>query len=93
MGAGAGGGVVTFRARGRGDAVARTMASIRWPTPTTSAASCPVPLLIGGALTSAAISIAGAAAYVAWRWARPGRGASPMVRAARAVRTRRSAAR
>ena len=46
----------------------------------------PVPLLIGGALTSAAISIAGAAAYVAWRWARPGRGGSPMVRAARAVR-------
>src|SRR6476661_6792856 len=29
---------------------------------------------------------AAAAAYVAWRWARPGRGASPMVRAARAVR-------
>ena len=50
----------------------------------------PVPLLIGGALTSAAISIAGAAAYVAWRWARPGRGASPMVRAARAVREARA---
>ena len=50
----------------------------------------PVPLLIGGALTSAAISIAGAAAYVAWRWARPGRGASPMVRAARAVRESRA---
>ena len=29
------------------------------------------PLLIGGALTSAALSIAGAAAYVAWRRARP----------------------
>jgi len=43
------------------------------------------PLLIGGALTSAAISIAGAA-FVAWRWARPARSASPMVRAARAVR-------
>lgn len=45
----------------------------------------PVPLLIGG-LTSAAISLAGAAAYVAWRWTRPSRGGSPMVRAARAVR-------
>jgi hypothetical protein len=48
----------------------------------------PVPLLIGG-LTSAAISLAGAAAYVAWRWARPGRAGSPMVRAARAVRAGR----
>ena len=46
----------------------------------------PVPLIVGGALTSAAISLAGAAAYVAWRWARPSRSASPMVRAARAVR-------
>jgi hypothetical protein len=40
------------------------------------------PLLIGGALTSAAISIAGAA-YVAWRLNRPP--ASAMARAARAV--------
>ena len=40
------------------------------------------PLLIGGALTSAALSLAGAA-YVAWRLNRPP--ASPMVRAARAV--------
>ena len=39
------------------------------------------PLLIGGALTSAAISIAGAAAYVAWRRARP----TPMARAVRTV--------
>jgi hypothetical protein len=53
----------------------------------------PRPLLIGGALTSAAISIAGAAAYVAWRWTRPGRAGSPMVRAARAVREARMAAR
>ena len=45
----------------------------------------PRPLLIGGALTSAAISIAGAA-WVAWRLGRPSRGDSPMVRAARAVR-------
>lgn len=44
------------------------------------------PLLIGGAITSAAISLAGAA-YVAWRIRHPQ--ASPMVRAARAVaRTR-----
>lgn len=42
------------------------------------------PLLIGGALTSAALSIAGAA-YVAWRRGRPGRSAVPMVRAARAA--------
>lgn len=40
------------------------------------------PLIIGGALTSAALSIAGAA-YVAWRLNRPA--TSPMVRAARAV--------
>jgi hypothetical protein len=46
------------------------------------------PLLIGGALTSAALSLAGAA-LVAWRRARPG---SPMVRAARAVRDAHDAA-
>jgi hypothetical protein len=46
------------------------------------------PLLIGGALTSAAISLAGAA-FVAWRRGRPGRSASPMARAARAVRAAR----
>jgi hypothetical protein len=40
------------------------------------------PLLIGGALTSAALSLAGAA-YVAWRLNRPTD--SPMARAARAV--------
>ncbi|HEV8402674.1 MAG TPA: hypothetical protein VGQ31_06535 [Candidatus Limnocylindrales bacterium] len=40
------------------------------------------PLLIGGALTSAALSVAGAV-YVAWRLNRPAAG--PMVRAARAV--------
>jgi hypothetical protein len=49
------------------------------------------PLLIGGALTSAAISLAGAA-WVAWRRTRPLRGLSPMVRAARAVREARLAA-
>jgi len=42
------------------------------------------PLLIGGALTSAAISLAGAA-LVAWRLSRP---AHPMVRAIRAARGR-----
>ncbi|MEO8571642.1 MAG: hypothetical protein ABI553_08050 [Chloroflexota bacterium] len=43
------------------------------------------PIIIGGALTSAALSIAGAA-YIAWRRRPP---SSPMVRAARAVaRTR-----
>ena len=42
----------------------------------------PRPLIIGGALTSAALSIAGAA-FVAWR--RSHRGISPMARAVRAV--------
>ena len=46
------------------------------------------PLLIGGALTSAALSIAGAA-FVAWRFGRPGRASNPMARAARAVRDAR----
>lgn len=45
------------------------------------------PLLIGGALTSAALSIAGAA-LVAWRL---GRASTPMARAARAVRDGRLA--
>ncbi len=45
--------------------------------------SIPVrPLLVGGALTSAALSIAGAA-YVAWRLSHPT--AAPMARAVRAV--------
>ncbi len=47
----------------------------------------PRPLLIGGALTSAALSIAGAA-WVAWRLGRP-RSDSAMARAARAVREAR----
>ena len=49
------------------------------------------PLLIGGAITSAAISLAGAA-WVAWRRSRPTRGGGAMVRAARAVREARLAA-
>lgn len=44
------------------------------------------PLLIGGALTSAALSLAGAA-FVAWRRARPAR--SPMARAVRAAHAER----
>jgi hypothetical protein len=51
----------------------------------------PRPLLIGGALTSAAISLAGAA-FVAWRLAHPGRASSPMARAARAARAACAAA-
>jgi hypothetical protein len=82
-GTGAGGGVVTFRG---GASVANDGFDPLADDPDDERRELPVPLLIGGALTSAAISIAGAAAYVAWRWARPGRGASPMVRAARAVR-------
>ena len=46
------------------------------------------PLLIGGALTSAALSLA-CAAFVAWRLGRPGRAGTPMARAARAVRDAR----
>jgi hypothetical protein len=43
------------------------------------------PLLIGGALTSAALSIAGAA-FVAWRRTRPSAGTTPMARAVRKAR-------
>jgi hypothetical protein len=51
------------------------------------------PLLIGGALTSAALSLAGAA-FVAWRRGRPGLGQTPMSRAVRQARrtSRRTAA-
>jgi hypothetical protein len=56
--------------------------------PTDERREMPRPLLIGGALTSAAISLAGAA-IVAWRLAHPGRAASPMVRAARAAHAAR----
>ncbi len=48
------------------------------------------PLLIGGALTSAALSIAGAA-LVAGRRGGPSRSGGPMVRAARAARSARIA--
>jgi hypothetical protein len=59
--------------------------------PTDERRDLPRPLLIGGALTSAAISIAGAA-FVAWRRTHSGRSASPMVRAARAARLARAKA-
>ena len=52
------------------------------PDPATDAPSAVRPLLVGGALTSAALSIAGAA-YVAWRLSHPN--AAPMARAVRAV--------
>ncbi len=51
------------------------------------------PLLVGGALTSAAISLVGVA-YVAWRASRPasgGRSNRAMARAARVARARRAA--
>ena len=50
----------------------------------------PRPVLIGGAVASAAISLAGAA-FVAWRLGRPG--ADPMARAARAAHQLREATR
>ena len=50
------------------------------------------PLIVGGAITSAAISLVGVA-YVAWRASRPtvGRSNRAMARAARAARARRAA--
>jgi hypothetical protein len=58
--------------------------------PTDERREVPRPLLIGGALTSAAISLAGAA-FVAWRLAHPGRAANPWARAVRAAHARPSA--
>ena len=69
------------RVGGRGDADLRAAVGARRPR-----VAYGRPLLIGGALTSAALSLAGAA-YVAWRLNRPAVG--PMARAVRAVaRTR-----
>lgn len=53
-------------------------------------AGVPRPLIVGGAITSAAISLVGVA-WVAWRASRPGSrpAISPMARAARAARARR----
>jgi hypothetical protein len=52
--------------------------------------SLPRPLIIGGALTSAVISLAGAA-LVAWRFARPPLGRPPLGPMARAVRAAQQA--
>ena len=87
--AGAGGEIVTFRGGAAVDDDG--FDPLADPDDDEDRRELPVPLLIGG-LTSAAISLAGAAAYVAWRWTRPSRGGSPMVRAARAVREARLAA-
>ena len=66
--------------------LAALAALVGGPDPDHDAAVTVRPLLVGGALTSAALSLAGAA-YVAWRLSRPS--VAPMARAARAVgRTR-----
>jgi hypothetical protein len=72
--------------RGRGvsmdpDAIALA-ALVDDPDPEADIPNAVRPLLVGGALTSAALSIAGAA-YVAWRLSHPN--AAPMARAVRAV--------
>lgn len=68
------------RAEAGGDVVAFTVVGGR---STVDPRATPVrPVLIGGVLTSAAISLAGAA-YVAWRRGRPA--ADPMSRAVRAI--------
>ncbi len=84
--AGGGGHVVALAGRVGGDG----FDPLAMDDPADDHRDVPRPLIIGGAITSAAISIAGAA-YVAWRRTRPGRGGSPMVRAARAVREARLA--
>jgi hypothetical protein len=86
---GAEGRVVPFRGPGFGPTGPRTGPADRDPDVSSDGRhELARPLLIGGALTSAALSLAGAA-LVAWRRSRPG---SPMVRAARAVRDAREAA-
>ena len=66
--------------------LAALAALVGGPNPEHDAMITVRPLLVGGALTSAALSLAGAA-YVAWRLSRPS--AAPMARAVRAVvRTR-----
>lgn len=62
-------------------------AIIDFPAPIDPRSGQVRPVVIGGVLTSAAISLAGAAAWVAWRRGRPT--PDPMTRAVRAVaRTR-----
>jgi hypothetical protein len=76
---------ITAAARSRPTTVAPADALSRPPRP-----AGPGPLLVGGALTSAALSLAGAA-FVAWRLTR-GAPADPMARAVRAARAARDAA-
>ena len=78
---GAEGGVIPFVAP---SAPAGAFDPLNFDDPSDDRRELPRPLLIGGALTSAAISLAGAA-FVAWRLAHPGRAASPMARAVRAA--------
>lgn len=84
---GGGRGVTTLRLRGDA-AAAGAAARVNPPfDPLADAADEGIrPFIIGGALTSAALSIAGAA-YVAWRRTRPGSAveSSPMRRAVRAA--------
>jgi hypothetical protein len=87
--AGAEGRIVPFR--GPVDPVAVGDALAVSPDADSAARDLTRPILIGGAVTSAALSLAGAA-IVAWRRGRPGRSAVPMVRAARAARSARDAA-
>jgi hypothetical protein len=66
------------------DGVAATVgAIIDLPAPLDPRSAQVRPVVIGGVLTSAAISLAGAAAWVAWRRGRPA--TDPMSRAVRAV--------
>lgn len=58
-------------------------AIIDFPAPLDPRSAQVRPVVIGGVLTSAAISLAGAAAWVAWRRGRPA--TDPMSRAVRAV--------
>ncbi len=70
-----------------------TPVPLRAPSPAVAASLDPLdahsvrPLLVGGALTSAALSLAGAA-WMAWRRSRPAP-RSPMARAVRAAREAR----
>lgn len=95
---GAEGRLVSFRAGPTTDLAAELLTGVRVASDPFSLIAEPDaarrvparPILIGGALTSAALSIAGAA-FVAWRLGRPGRRSTPMARAARAVRGARLA--
>ena len=84
--AGAEGTVIRLPGSGTGETIDPALAAYLQGASLDDEADGVRPLLIGGAITSAALSLAGAA-YVAWRLRRPV--GSPMVRAVRAVaRTR-----